>query len=481
MNFNQSLQRLYEKLGSENKHLIVFKGFSRSFLKQVPYEKLLKISLNCSIQQLDNSKKDALLEAISKGAGTSNTLVWCTFEELIMLDWSIINLYFEIKVVKNNLYHLTFPSVYDIENINSMYTFLSEDEPEEDDNGNEQVSLIQKYYGNYKVIDGGPYVTYSDDFGHLNEIEFYQSAQLNPIRSQSTYEEAEIELSDDETSFISFLGKVISHSFPPGIIKVAFSGDLECYTNNYLDRLRTLQKNYEDNYQIELISKTIEEKQDLNESEYLSILKKYWKFEQFRNLRIYENIHEIRHNKNTIEVSQGQIIDDIVQQAGRALSGESYRDVFVTSPTGAGKSLMFQIPAIYLADKYQAVTIVITPLIGLMTDQVEGLQQKNINMSATINSSISPIERMQTAESIKNGEINILYISPETLLSRSDITMLIGERPIGLFVIDEAHIVTTWGKAFRSDYWYLGNYLNKLRKEKVSCCNIYSNCDIWWN
>ena len=64
----------------------------------------------------------------------------------------------------------------------------------------------------------------------------------------------------------------------------------------------------------------------------------------------------------------------------------------------------------------------------------------------------------------QDGKISILYVSPETLLSKSDITALVGTREIGLVVIDEAHIVTTWGKAFRSDYWYLGNYLRRLRK-----------------
>src|SRR5699024_10558188 len=62
-------------------------------------------------------------------------------------------------------------------------------------------------------------------------------------------------------------------------------------------------------------------------------------------------------------------------------------------------------------------------------------------------------------------EIDILYLSPETLQARSDIKMLIGDRNIGVVIIDEAHIVTTWGKSFRSDYWYLGIYLAKLRKE----------------
>lgn len=170
--------------------------------------------------------------------------------------------------------------------------------------------------------------------------------------------------------------------------------------------------------------------------------------------------------KEVVEVSQSQIIDDIVQQAEKAYRKKEYKDVFVTSPTGAGKSIMFQIPAIYLAEKYNLLTIVISPLIGLMTDQVHGLHSKNVHFSATINSEITPVEKMNIIEKVKSGQVSILYISPETLLSRSDISMLIGEREVGLFVIDEAHIVTTWGKAFRSDYWYLGGYLQKLRKER---------------
>lgn len=160
--------------------------------------------------------------------------------------------------------------------------------------------------------------------------------------------------------------------------------------------------------------------------------------------------------------------NDIVLQANAALEGKDFRDIFVTSPTGAGKSIMFQIPAVYLAEKYKEnkpLTIVISPLIGLMNDQVYNLQNKDITFSATINSEISPVEKMNIITKIQNGEISILYVSPETLLSRSDIKMLIGDRKVGLLVIDEAHIVTTWGKSFRSDYWYLGNYIQKLRKK----------------
>ena len=139
----------------------------------------------------------------------------------------------------------------------------------------------------------------------------------------------------------------------------------------------------------------------------------------------------------------------------------------MTAPTGAGKSVMFQVPAIYLAEKYNLLTIVISPLIGLMNDQVKNLELKNYSCAKTINSDISPIIKQDIIEKVSSGQYHILYISPETLLSRSDVEQLIGDRTIGMIVIDEAHIVTTWGKQFRPDYWYLGDHIRKLRKKQM--------------
>lgn len=449
-----------------HKKLLVFKGFTYEDMKKIPYNKLLSLSMDCSIQELNSSKPISLMEAITKGAKDKESIEWATFEELLMLDWNILKMYFDITVIKNNLYHISFPLVYKIDNITELYSFLSEDEPEENDNGNNTVSIVKQYYGNYELISKQPFITFTELLEDIDEIDFYPFSILDPISIQSTYLDTAIELSEDESSFLEFTQKVVSNSLPVGLINVAFSGDIISHPNRYINRLRVIQEIYKDLYKIKLISKKIEAKANLDDSEYLRILNIYWKHNNFRKIRIYENIHEVKYTKKTVEVLQSQIIDDIVKQAERAYNEETYRDIFVTSPTGAGKSVMFQIPAIYLAEKYKAITIVISPLIGLMNDQVEGLESRNVQMSATINSSISPVEKIQISEKIKNGEVNILYISPETLLSRSDISILIGERPIGLFVIDEAHIVTTWGKAFRSDYWYLGNYLEKMRKDK---------------
>lgn len=74
------------------------------------------------------------------------------------------------------------------------------------------------------------------------------------------------------------------------------------------------------------------------------------------------------------------------------------------------------------------------------------------------------MEREIVLRRIKDGEVDLLYLSPETLLSYS-LETIIGEREIGLLIIDEAHIVTTWGMGFRPDYWYLGSYINRLRNQ----------------
>jgi ATP-dependent DNA helicase RecQ len=98
-----------------------------------------------------------------------------------------------------------------------------------------------------------------------------------------------------------------------------------------------------------------------------------------------------------------------------------------------------------------------------MQDQKEKLNNSGYTRVETFNSDlISQVEKESVLEKIKKGEVDLLYLSPETLLSYS-IETIIGDREIGLLIVDEAHIVTTWGFGFRPDYWYLGGYINKLR------------------
>lgn len=191
------------------------------------------------------------------------------------------------------------------------------------------------------------------------------------------------------------------------------------------------------------------------------LLKRYWGYNaEFRSLKIYQTPNI---NNQVIEISQGLIVDKIISEYENSKKGKKPRDLFLTAPTGAGKSLLFQLPSFYISNKGD-VTIIVSPLIALMKDQVNAIiKDRGFDKVAYLNSELSLIDRDKIIDSCKNGEIDILYMSPELLLSY-DITYFIGQRQLGLLVIDEAHLITTWGRDFRVDYWFLGNHIRKIRK-----------------
>ncbi len=145
-----------------------------------------------------------------------------------------------------------------------------------------------------------------------------------------------------------------------------------------------------------------------------------------------------------------------------AVENQSLLAVF---PTGGGKSITFQVPAFISGETTKGLTVVISPLQSLMKDQVDNLEKIGITDAVTINGLLDPIERAKSFERVADGSASILYISPESLRSRTIEHLLLG-RKIVRFVIDEAHCFSSWGQDFRVDYLYIGDFIQSIQNKK---------------
>lgn len=155
--------------------------------------------------------------------------------------------------------------------------------------------------------------------------------------------------------------------------------------------------------------------------------------------------------------------EDLQQKAVEAaIEGESLLAVF---PTGGGKSITFQLPALMSGKRIKGLTVVISPLQSLMKDQVDNLWKNEIMDVVTINGMLDPVERAHAIQRVEEGSVSILYISPESLRSKTIERLLVG-RKVVRFVIDEAHCFSAWGQDFRVDYLYIGDFIRLLQEQK---------------
>jgi ATP-dependent DNA helicase RecQ len=153
-----------------------------------------------------------------------------------------------------------------------------------------------------------------------------------------------------------------------------------------------------------------------------------------QTLQQYFGYGEFRHN-------QQEIIENVLAK----------KDSIVLMPTGGGKSLCYQIPALI----FDGVTVVVSPLIALMKDQVDALKLNGI-AAAFLNSSQSTFEQSAIIQRLKNNQLKLLYVAPERLLGQNSLLNYLKDINVSLFAIDEAHCISHWGHDFRPEYLVLG-------------------------
>ena len=154
----------------------------------------------------------------------------------------------------------------------------------------------------------------------------------------------------------------------------------------------------------------------------------------------------------------------------KLLSGTNLLGAF---PTAFGKSICYQLPGLMLP----GLTVIISPLISLMKDQVDTLHEKGINSIGLLNSSLTPEEYQQELKRLSDGEIKLLYVSPERFRSRRFLNTLKSHK-ISLFVVDEAHCISQWGHDFRPDYLALRTAIQAVKPYSIALFTATATPDV---
>lgn len=431
--------------------VIVLKGFSPDIIEGLGhyYTLLDEYVIEKGKIVLENINENKLMFSIISPELSKMSI--CTVESFIKLSTLMPGLNIlqkKICILDNNMLDL-YP--------NPTNTDIPDFDSSEFEDTESETSLYSAIYSFCINEDNTQRIQYIDNYSNTNScvevIPLIPSVPFNPDIPISDIKDTQI-LSSKDGSLYSILETLyISMT----INKRDFAVETEEIEGNGIRVLVEAARQFGCPIRLHKISRNLSVKP---RTELYELLKEVWGYDSFRMLKIYSDLSV---NRNIVEISQGSIIETVIRQAEYAYRGEKDKvgNVLLTSPTGAGKSLLFQSAAIYLAEKYRLLTIIVSPLVALMNDQVEGLT--GYGAVATLNSNKTAADKEDILEGVRNGKLHLLYLSPELLLSYT-INNFIGERKLGMLVVDEAHTVTTWGRDFRVDYWFLGDYIRKTRR-----------------
>jgi ATP-dependent DNA helicase RecQ len=438
-----------EKLKSEKKNQIIVLMLQTSLLKKEFFESEIADPETFGLEKNEKVFNREWFARIFTTLQQTKEVHILSFAQFSYLIYYIDpNYFFErVVMIRDNIRQL-FPIVKE--------DYLEKDEPEDIERRPddlplyqaEQIRINNNYYYSLKTLPQ-PFNSI-DLFIHSKELE------------KSTNDSLEgIEVSSDPLALDIFINQCIDNNEfkKEVIVKYFYKQPLNPVILDILKKLNWLLSQF--GGVLYIFEESAIAASGSIRKETMDMLKLHWGDEaEFKNISFYVNPN---YSNELMELSQGFIVDTIIDEYENSKKSGVYKDIFLTAPTGAGKSLLFQLPAFYISNKGD-VTIVISPLIALMKDQVDAIKRdRKFNKVSFLNSDLTLLDREIIISNCRDGSIDVLYMSPELFLSY-DLTHFIGSRRLGLMVIDEAHLITTWGRDFRVDYWFLGNHIRKIRK-----------------
>lgn len=461
MNIKEILLTKINKIKADKNALIILKGFSNDIFNAIVDEvDYVFFTENYNqVNYLDILFKNK--RKLSKKLAIIEEGIYLARYEEIYLVKEHLDLYDnKIYIIENNIFKYY---KYELKNNDLLLSYMEKKETEYFDDKEHIYSI---FFGDIILEENLVFVIFKEiEHKNINIINIYNndnSDVINFRQEKSNKNDIEIYPFNNNPIKVEILKDEIINS--DTMKELSLILDESYYKNrlaqenlkilSYLCKLKNIQFN---------CYKKEKNNPKYYRKDFSVILKKYWNSDKFRALNFYADPDK---SNEKISISQGEIIEEIVFEIENSKNNKKYNNIFITAPTGSGKSIFFQIPAIYIKEKYNYLTIVITPLKSLMKDQIDNLKNKGIDYACFLNSDLSFVEKEKSIQSIKDGDISIVYLSPELLQINSDIEQLIGNREIGCIIIDEAHIVSTWGKNFRIDYLLIGNYVNKIKKHK---------------